>query len=258
LRECLWLGMSLVACGQTTAGNDNMPAGTNTAASAVTSDGRASADSVSTNGPGTSSGSGSGAGGAVGGAGTTGVGAQSSGSGLGGDGSSTTTGAGGMSSGSAGSDTGTTGSTGEAGEGGVGATDGTSDLPNFEDLIIFSSTMGDYEGLTVYVAYDHNLTPDSRSEARSAVVASGAFEVVWAQGFNRDTFGAYAFLFVDVDGDAACTEGPDPVWSFFVNNLFSEGEPVVVEVDLRPETTTVLLTEADCELFINGLSGGRR
>ena len=250
--------MSLLACGQTTAGSDD----THTTATAATSDGEVSTVSVSTHGTGTSGGSGTGTGGSLGGAGSTNAGAQSSASGSDTGAASTTTSAGGMSGGAGGSQTAGTGATGgtggtgvhgEGGEAGAGATGGTPDLPDFDDLIIYSSTMGDYEGLTVYLAFDHNLTPDSRSEERSAVVASGAFEVVWLQGFNRLTFGAYAFLFVDVDGDAACTEDVDPVWSFFVNNVSSKGEPLVVEFDPRPESTTLILTEAECEDFINGL-----
>lgn len=238
LGECLWIGMSLAACGQTTAGGNSTTGTAATTASAVTSDGATVATTVT----------------------------QSSGSGFAGNGSSTSTTSDGMpadsggsgssdgSGGSGGSDTAGTGTsgTGDAGETGVGGSGGATDVPGFDGLVIYSSTMSDYDGYTVYVAFDQNLTPDSRSEDRSAVITSGAFEVVWEQGFSRDTFGSFVFLFVDLDGDATCTEGVDPVWSFYVNNTFSEGEPLMAEFDLSPESTSASLMESDCQRFVEG------
>jgi hypothetical protein len=144
------------------------------------------------------------------------------------------------------------GAAGEGGGGGNGSGDGA-DVPGFDDLIIRSSVMHDYEGLTVAVAYDHNITADSRSDNRYAVIRSGAFEVSWRQGFDRDTFGAYAFLYVDVNDNASCSQDVDPVWWFFANNFLGDGEPEIAEFDPGPDSRNVDLQEIDCETFEAGL-----
>jgi hypothetical protein len=105
----------------------------------------------------------------------------------------------------------------------------------------------------VFVAYDHNITVDSRSDNRSDVVSSAAFEVVWRQGFDRNTFGAYVLLYVDLDGDAVCTDALDVAWWFFANNPGGAGEPVVADFDPTAEGQLPGLQGITCQMFEDGL-----
>ena len=163
---------------------------------------------------------------------------------------------GGAASGTGGNTTDGMGEAGEGGEGGCGGCGGSGgsvEVPGFDDFIIRSDAMGAYEGLTVYVAFDQNVTVDSRSENRSDVISSGAFEVMWSQGFDRNTFGSYVLLYVDVDGNAVCDDDVDEAWWFFANNLFNEGEPAIAEFDPDPDGMTVGLDEISCDQFESGL-----
>ena len=139
-----------------------------------------------------------------------------------------------------------------------GTADGSIDAPmdapadtaslSGDGLTVRSSAMADYEGMTVYVRFDHNITPDGGSSTMSAVVIGGAFEVRWAAGFDRDTFGANVFLFVDVDADMTCNIA-DTAWMFFANNDMpggAGGSPVIVEFDPDPAGPTISLTIVDC------------
>jgi hypothetical protein len=228
---CLALAIAAAGCGGSAEKGDG--------AAATGSDGPGGTTSASTTH--------GGVGGASGPA-STAVGAQSGtgGSavtGSGGDaGSSGFSGSGGAASGGAASGSGgeTTTGTGEAGEGGEGGSGGSPEVPGFDDFIIRSDAMGAYEGLTVYVAYDQNTTVGSRSENRSDVVTSGAFEVI---------------LYVDVDGDAVCDDDVDEAWWFFVSNLSNEGEPQIGEFDPDPDGMTIGLDEITCDQFESGLSG---
>jgi hypothetical protein len=128
---------------------------------------------------------------------------------------------------------------GDVGQGGAADTIGGAagagdvvDVPGFDDLIVQSSRMSAYEGLGVIGTFDHNFGENSRSPPRVDVVSGGAFELVWKQGFNRDSFGAYLVLFVDRDGDGWCTEGIDPAWSDFVDNDLRAGQALVHDLDL--------------------------
>jgi hypothetical protein len=91
--------------------------------------------------------------------------------------------------------------------------------------------MAEYEGLRVYATFDHNFGEFSRSEPRSEVVTEGSFELLWKQGFDRDSFGVHVVLFVDREGDGFCTADVDPAWSAFVSNLSDHGTPQVVDFD---------------------------
>jgi hypothetical protein len=133
---------------------------------------------------------------------------------------------------------GVAGSASASGEGGAAETAGgaagagdVGDVPDFDDLIVQSSRMSAYEGLAVIATFDHNFGENSRSSPRVDVVSDGAFELVWKQGFNRDSFGAYLVLFVDRDGDGWCTEGIDPAWSDFVDNDLRASQTLVHDFD---------------------------
>ena len=189
---------------------------------------------------------------------TSGAGGNGGSMSVGGAGVSTAPGSGGALSSGAMSGSGgtTTGSVSQAGQAGDGGSGGSPDVPGFDDLVIGSNTMGAYEGLSIYVAYDQNITIDSRSEDRSSVITNGAFEVSWSQGFDRDSFGSYAFVYVDINGDGVCSDGIDAVWWFFVTHRREdEGQPVIADFDPSPESATVGLEEIECAWFENGLSG---
>ena len=143
------------------------------------------------------------------------------------------------------------GGTGEGGAaeagGGVAGVGGGVDVPAFDDLIVESSHMSPYEGLTVIGTFDHNSGEDSRSPPRVGVVRGGAFSLVWEQRFNRDSFGAYVVLFVDREGDGWCTEGIDPAWSDFIDNDLGADQPVVHEFD--PDSLPTFVGPITCAQF---------
>jgi hypothetical protein len=133
------------------------------------------------------------------------------------------------------------------GEGNTAGSGGVVDLPGFDDLIVHSSSMGPYEGLTIIATFDHNFDENSRSAPRVGGIRSGAFTLVWEQGFNRDSFGAYITLFVDRDGDGWCSEGTDPAWADFTSNDFGADQPMVHEFD--PQNLPDSVGPITCEEF---------
>jgi hypothetical protein len=130
--------------------------------------------------------------------------------------------------GSAGLQTGGAAAGGDAGEDaggeGPGGEGGRGDVPGFDDLIVRSSLMDEFEGKTVHASL-RRLLP------RSAVVVNGAFEIRWEQAFDRMRFGYILLLFVDLDGDGACTQGSDPAWARHIYSNSPETGPVVAEFD---------------------------
>jgi hypothetical protein len=127
--------------------------------------------------------------------------------------------------GSAGQETGGTG--GDAGEdgGGVGpgGEGGRGDVPGFDDLIVRSTLMGEFEGRAVHASL-RRLLP------RATLVLNGDFEIRWDQTFDRTRFGYILLLFVDLDEDGTCTQGSDPAWARHINNPPETG-PVIHEFD---------------------------
>jgi hypothetical protein len=137
------------------------------------------------------------------------------------------------------------GASGEAGTTGEGGDGGNPDLEDFDDLIVRSSLMQDYEGMTVYATFDHNIWENSRSDLRSDVVTDGSFELFWAQEFYRNSFGAYVTLFVDRHGDGLCTQGADPAWAAIANNHNERGTPEICEFKPEPEAGVITCEEFD-------------
>jgi hypothetical protein len=98
-------------------------------------------------------------------------------------------------------------------------------VPGFDDLIVRSSLMGEFEGKAVHASL-RRLLP------RSTLVLNGSFEIRWEQAFDRMTFGYFLLLFVDLDGDGTCTQGSDPAWARQIpNDNLQGGVPVVAEFD---------------------------
>jgi hypothetical protein len=98
-------------------------------------------------------------------------------------------------------------------------------VPGFDDLIVRSSLMGEFEGKAVHASL-RRLLP------RSTLVLNGEFEIRWEQAFDRMTFGYFLLLFVDLDGDGTCTQGSDPAWARQIaNDAPQGGSPVVAEFD---------------------------
>ncbi len=207
-------------------------------------------------------GAGSGTGGAMAGTGSGGTSGGAAGSTTGGDtsmsggrdgggnagtlGSVAGGGIGGTTAGAAGHPaSGGVGTAGDAGAAGDGGHAGQPDVPDHDDFIIRSSAMSQYEGLTVYATFDHNIEIVSRSEPRSDAISGGSFELRWEQAFFRDSFGASVVLFVDRHGDGFCTEDGDPAWAAFANNLNDRGTPEVFDFDpaLVPEGNLITCEE---------------
>lgn len=155
--------------------------------------------------------------------------AGSRGAGRGGEaGSLPSAGSGGDSPGGVPGEGGSAGPAGDAGSGGV------PDLPGYDDLIVRSSLMSEYKGLTIRGAF-YLFSGSPASDVRSATISSGSFELQWPQAFDRGgTFSVFAILFVDRGGDGACTSDEDPAWQAAASNDFVEGVPLIIDFD--PET----------------------
>jgi hypothetical protein len=115
--------------------------------------------------------------------------------------------------------------------GGAAGAGGRPDVPGHDDLVVRSRVMSAYDGLRVIATYDHNVGENSRSDARAGVISNGTFELVWVEGFDRDTFGAYVVLFVDRGDDTLCTPDIDPAWVRFASYDSPLNEPVILEFD---------------------------
>ena len=171
-------------------------------------------------------------------AGTAGTGAGRGGSGVGGASGSAGAGRGGSGMG---------GGSGSAGTAGTGAGAAGRFGSGYDDFIITSSLMSEYEGLRVYATFDFTTSPNTRSDARTAVISNGSFELVWEEGFDRNSFGAYVTLFVDRGNDVMCTTDVDPAWVDFLNNISPPGGPEILDFD--PEEDGATFGPITCDEF---------
>jgi len=185
-------------------------------------------------------------GGGRGGSTTGGVGGSSSGgAAVGGLGGTSSAGTAGTGAGRGGSGMG--GGSGSTGTAGTGAGAAGRFGSGHDDFIITSNLMSEYEGLRVYATFDFTTSPNTRSDARTAVISNGSFELVWEEGFDRDSFGAYVTLFVDRGTDVMCTTDVDPAWVDFLNNISPPGGPEILDFD--PEEDGATFGPITCDEF---------
>ncbi|HXI56049.1 MAG TPA: hypothetical protein VNO55_08320 [Polyangia bacterium] len=113
--------------------------------------------------------------------------------------------------------------------------------PTYDDLIVSGVHLQTFEGKTVYLAVQSN----AGTFRSSVTVASGQFVVTLPRAFDRDTFGMFVRIFVDLNGDGHCTAADAGGWSVFADNSARRGQPQPVEFDPQRES----LTAGECQYF---------
>jgi hypothetical protein len=110
------------------------------------------------------------------------------------------------------------------------------------DLVLRSETAGAYEGETLQIRL-LDTSVGTSSEWFSVVVIEGRFVLTVPGGFNRDLFGMFALLYVDLDSDRLCDEGTEDAFEHFVNNDFGSG-PDESTITFAPLDTIITCDDA--------------